>query len=318
MVKLLTRFVFILVLFGIADCYAQNIQVYASTDTTDYSVGDYIKYRIELRYGKNITPYFPPVKDSVKVLDFIKEEPLIKQETESEVTEIHDFVFSKYDSAGVTIQPIPIEYSVSGDPRRGVIETNPVTIAVHTIPVDPAKDIQDVKSPIKIPLNLILIFILILFGVSLIVGGYFIYRYYRNKKLGILPQKIVVKIPVYKIALDALRDLEEKKLWQQGEVKEYHSQITEIIRKYFEVRFYIPALEIPSSEIFEHLKNINETQTVFDITRNFFDNADLVKFAKFQPMPSVNEEMMKQANDIVLKTKPVEVIEETEEVMVNG
>ena len=40
----------------------------------------------------------------------------------------------------------------------------------------------------------------------------------------------------------------------------------------------------------------------------------MVKFAKFQPMPSVNEEMMKQAKEIVYKTKQEETSEVVEEV----
>ena len=48
---------------------------------------------------------------------------------------------------------------------------------------------------------------------------------------------------------------------------------------------------------------IKEAEPIFEITHKFFDNADLVKFAKFKPMPSVNEEMMKQAYNIVQQTK---------------
>jgi len=314
-VKYTIRIFSLLFFVGVINTNAQNLQVFASTDTTDYTVGDYINFRVELKYGKDINIYFPPVKDSLQMLEFIKEDPTIRQESESEILEIHNFVFSKYDSSGVTIPPLPIEYSVGGDPERGVIETNPVTFAVHTLQVDPTKDIIDVKAPIKIPLNLLLIFILILLAVVLVIGGIFLYRYYKKKNEGELQQKIIVKIPPYKVALKELHDLEEKKLWQQGEVKEYHSNLTGIIRKYFEERFFFRALEMTSSEIMYKLKHINESQPVFDATRGFLDNADLVKFAKFQPMPSVNEEMMKQAYDIVMKTKPVEVEEEKTEVV---
>ena len=69
-------------------------------------------------------------------------------------------------------------------------------------------------------------------------------------------------------------------------------------------RFSFAALEMPSSEIIPHLNKIKECESVIDISRDFFENADLVKFAKFQPMPSVNENMLKLAFDIVIKTKP--------------
>ena len=40
------------------------------------------------------------------------------------------------------------------------------------------------------------------------------------------------------------------------------------------------------------------------ITEDFLTNADLVKFAKYKPIATVNEEMMKQAYLIVEKTIP--------------
>ncbi|MFC2134668.1 hypothetical protein ACFLTH_08640 [Bacteroidota bacterium] len=315
MVKQTIRFFILLFIAGFIDTTAQTMQVYASTDTTDYVVGDYIRYSIEVRYDKDVNVYFPPVQDSIKVLEFIKADAPIIQESETEILEIRNYIFSKYDSSGVTIPALPVEYTVGTDPQRGMIETNPVIISVHTLEVDPTKDILDVKRPVKIPLNLVLILILALLGLGLLIGVFFIYRYYKNKKEGHLPQKIIVKIPPHKTALKNLQILEDKKLWQQGEVKEYHSAVTGIIRKYFEERFLFRALEMTSAEIMDELKNIHESQKVFDVTLGFLDNADLVKFAKFQPMPSVNEEMMKQAYDIVLETKPVEVIEEKTEVI---
>jgi hypothetical protein len=41
--------------------------------------------------------------------------------------------------------------------------------------------------------------------------------------------------------------------------------------------------------------------------KGFLTNADLVKFAKYKPLPAVNEEMMRQAIDIVENTVPVKV-----------
>jgi hypothetical protein len=64
------------------------------------------------------------------------------------------------------------------------------------------------------------------------------------------------------------------------------------------------------------LRAKNEAHVIFDITNGFLNNADLVKFAKFQPMSSINEEMMKQAFSIVNKTVP-KVEESKEEVSAN-
>ena len=63
----------------------------------------------------------------------------------------------------------------------------------------------------------------------------------KKKKKDLLAD-IKVIIPPHREALTALRLLEEKKLWQQGLVKQYYSDLTEIIRYFFERRCSIIAL----------------------------------------------------------------------------
>ena len=309
MVKML-RYLLISIIVFTGSMYSQTIEVYASTDTTDYIVGDYIHYQIELQYDNSITVFMPPVQDSVKVLDFIKENKPVRQVEENKTSEIYSYVFSKYDSAGVTIPSLPIGYTVGNETEKSYINTNTVDILVTTVDVDPTADIFDVKAPLWIPLDWWLIIIIAVVVLALLGGGYYWYRKYLKKKAESMPERVVIKVPSYKVALKELNELEEKKLWQAGQIKEYHSEITGIIRKYFEERFNILALEMPSSELLSKLKSIHEVQVIFDTTRSFLENADLVKFAKFQPMASVNEEMMKQAYNIVTETKNEEIVKE--------
>lgn len=113
MVKFLKLFFATLLIFYTSS-FAQNISVSAYTDTTDYQVGDYIHYTLELRYDKDIKIFLPPIKDSIKVLEFIESLPSQKKELDGKILEIHRFIFSKYDSTEVTIPSIPVYYSSNG------------------------------------------------------------------------------------------------------------------------------------------------------------------------------------------------------------
>jgi hypothetical protein len=303
-----------ILLFSISG-YAQSIEVFADTDTTEYIVGDFIEYTLEMKYSKDIRVELPSVIDSISVLEFIKEEQAIEQIIEGENYSLRTFIFSRYDSADVTISAFNINYYVGNETEASVIRVNPVNILVRTIEVDASSDIQDVKAPIKIQLDWLLIALIILAILILALGGYYGYKHYQSKKTGVVKEKKIIKIPAYKIALEALDDLDYKKLWQQGHVKEYHSEITGIIRRYFEERFNFLAMEMTSSEIMNNLSDSVEAKEIMDETKEFLSNADMVKFAKFKPIPSVNEEMLKQAYDIVNKTKVEEEIKvETVEV----
>lgn len=296
---------------------AQSLEVFATTDTTDYLVGDYIKYRIELTYDEGIRIDSIFVKDSVKVLDFISEKPVQRVSRGDKIYEARDYIFSMYDSSTVTIPEIPIKFYLKGEKEPSVLYTNEVTINVRTLPVDPNADIRDVKAPLKIQLDWLFIAIIVLIVIIIAFITYYLYKKYRAKQNG--EEKIIKRIvvPPHKEALNKLYDLKERKLWQRGMVKEYHSEITGIMREYFEKRFRFNALEMTTSEIVAELRKINEAGIVLDTVRSFLDNADLVKFAKFEPMPSVNEEMMEQAIDVVRKTAPKEESEKLAEEKAN-
>lgn len=301
MVKSL-RIIFIWLIISLNCATAQNITVSATTDTSIYKVGDFIKYQIEITHIKGVTTLLPSVKDSIKTLEYIQTLPSEKTEVDNKVIERYNFIFSKYDSSQVIIPSIAIEYVDLGGSTRKSIKTNPITITVRTIPVNIQEDIRDVKEPMKLPLNWLLIGLIVLGIFALLVAVYFIYQYYKKKnalKENVTPE---VKIPPHEIALTKLLELEQKKLWQNGLVKEYHSQVTEIVRQYFEDRFNFRALEMTSAEILAVLSYMEEGKKIVQISDSFFSNADLVKFAKFEPIPKVNEEMMSQGYDIVNQT----------------
>ncbi len=283
---------------------AQNITALASADSANYLIGDYINYTIQVNHAKDIQISAPAVTDSIAGLDLIKIEKPIRSEQNGEVSDKFKFVFSKYDSADVTIPQIPIQFKTAKDTAWQTIMTNPVSFTVHTMKVATSQEIKDVKKPIKIPLDWKFILLYILIGLIVIGVLFYLYRRYKKKQEEKVVEKKVIKVPAHLTALSALRVLESAKLWQNGQVKEYHSRITEIIRRYFSERFNLPALELTTSEAIQQLETRKEASVIIDITRDFLNNADLVKFAKFKPMSSVNEEMMKQAFEIVKITTP--------------
>jgi hypothetical protein len=285
--------------------YGQNVVARAYTDSSDYLVGDYIHLTVEVKHDKGIEIYNPYTKEIFNELELIKiEDPLLREEGDKQVTK-YRFIVAVYDSSDVSIPPIPIGYKVGKDTTTLIAYTNPVNFTVHTLEVNEGEEIKDVKEPLRIPLDwrLILLYLLIILAIIVLAR----YLYLRHKKK--LEEKnkkrtIVRKVPAYITALNSLHSLEEEKLWQKGYVKEYHSKITEIVRRYFEERFYLPALELTTSEAMKKLKNRNDAFEILQTTEKFLNNADLVKFAKYKPIASVNEEMMKQAYMIVEKTIP--------------
>jgi hypothetical protein len=171
------------------------------------------------------------------------------------------------------------------------------------------KEIKDVKDPIRIPPDWRIVALWVS-GILLLLALFlFLYIRYMRKKKEAPVKRTIPKVPAFVVALNPLNELEKEKLWQNGYVKEYHSKITEIIRRYFEDRFNLPALELTTTESVNILKERYDARHILQVTDQFLQNADLVKFAKYIPLNSVNEEMMKQAYQIVEQTIPADKTE---------
>ena len=293
--------------------FPQEIQTEVHVDTTDYLIGDFIDYRVKVDHKKNIEVFSPSIKDSLKKLEVITSLPVEKTENEKSITLTYKYILSGYDSGSFVIPSFLISYKTKDDTALSFISTDSLIISIHTVAVDTTAEIKDIKEPLTIPLDwtLIIIVIVIILIICMIIY-YFVKKYLRKKK-GIVEGKIIKKLP-HEEALESLSILKDKKLWQNGFIKEYHTEITGIIRKYFEERFNLPALELTTSEVLEHLSRSKETVAILDLTNSFLSNADMVKFAKYIPMDSINEEMMNQAIKIVEITIPKEDTKEEPDV----
>jgi hypothetical protein len=111
-------------------------------------------------------------------------------------------------------------------------------------------------------------------------------------------------IPPWRVALAALHTLEDQRLWQQGRVKEFYSETTEIIRRFLEDQYGLLALESTSDEIMGQLKPLSAAQALLKEFRSFFTTADLVKFAKYLPTPEENEQELTWAYHFVRTMTP--------------
>jgi hypothetical protein len=305
------KFIYLILFLVNALNYGQGLRVKASTDTTDYQVGDAVNYTLTIEYVKKIGIIPPQIKDSLKGVEVLQILPPVTTESNDKKTTVIKAVVSRYDSSVVTIPPIAIKYKILSKPDEKLSDQDttlktmlsyPVTFSVRTVKVNTQADIKDVKNPETIPLDWRWIALWVLLGIVVIGGGWYLYQWNKKRKAGLanIPKKII--LPPHVEALNALKELEGKQLWQQGMVKEYHSEITEIIRAYFEKKFNLPALELTTTEVNAQLSQRKGTGNIIDITNEFLNNADLVKFAKFKPENSVNAEMMKQAVEIVNRT----------------
>ncbi|MCD4665148.1 MAG: hypothetical protein K8R68_07735 [Bacteroidales bacterium] len=175
---------------------------------------------------------------------------------------------------------------------------------VHTVQVDTTLAIKDIKAPIEAPYTFreALPWIIIFFAVLII--GYFVYYCLKKRKMAepVFKAPSKPKLPPHQIALDALDNLRLKKLWQSGRIKDYHTELTDIIREYIFGKFNVHAMELTSDEINEAISSTPTNAGVKEKLRQTLLLADFVKFAKFQPTPLEHDASLNNVVDFVKET----------------
>ena len=98
-------------------------------------------------------------------------------------------------------------------------------------------------------------------------------------------------------------------------MKSYYTQLTEITRRYIERQYGVPALERTTQEILEAFSRSNTEDPILDeMLQDLLELADLVKFAKEDPLPMENQTNLNNAYLFVQKTFPMFYEEKIEEI----
>ena len=134
--------------------------------------------------------------------------------------------------------------------------------------------------------------------------------FYLKRKKASLTEVKKDKRPAHIIALEQLQKLTTEQLWQQGKVKLYYTELTDILRQYIENRYHIPALEQVTHQIIKDMKNASVSEQSLMQFKEILELADLVKFAKAEPLQNENELCLKNALEFVEKTKLIFISDE--------
>lgn len=143
--------------------------------------------------------------------------------------------------------------------------------------------------------------------VGLGVGLYYLIRYIMRQQKGKMTIKpSEPKRPAEEIALEALDRIKQEKIWQNGQIKQYHTQLTDVLRTYIAQRYDFSSNEKTSDEILREMKiRLQDNRELYNQLQKMLQLADLVKFAKWRTTPDENELSLKIAYDFVHQTTPI-------------
>lgn len=281
-----------------------QLQVSTSLDTNRMRIGEQAVLRITSPFDKNFIYTWFSIPDTFNHIEVISRDTIDTLNVNNAWVLQQDIILTSFDSGAWAIPPIPMQYKKPQDTTTYTVYSSPLLLYVNTVPVDTTKAAYDIKGVIEVPWSIMDYIWWIVGGFAIlgIVGAaiYFL-RKSQIEKSGV--QIVKVKRPAHEVAMEALHTLKEEKLWQQGQVKEYHTRLTDIIRLFIENRFGVPALELTTDEILQYSVIHTQPKDLYDGLKNMLTLADLVKFAKASPVANEHEQSFADAVEWVTRNK---------------
>ena len=276
------RAIYLLLILFCSTVFAQQKRVVTAIDTTKNKIGAEFKLIVKTDVDTLSKVVFPGLKN-IGALEVIKSYPIDTVKKNDRYELIKKYGLTQFDSGSYTIPSIKI--MINSKPYY----SDSIRVDVANVQVDTLKqkmyDIKDITaaaSPMGNWWKYLLVFLLLV-GIGALV--YYIVKKRQQKKI----EEEVYKTPIEK-ATSLLNNLEQKELWQKGEVKSYYSELTDIARNYIEEAIEIPAMESTTAELIAGLraaslkKKMTLTPETIENLERVLKQADLVKFAKSKPL----------------------------------
>ena len=308
----------IVVIFCIVHCalcidIKSQISVSASIDSVQMFIGEQAKLTIQAVQPHDHVLQFPLFSDSVasnlELVATLKPDTVLLDNDRLQVT--NSYIVTSFDSA-LVYHP-GFEVLVGEE----VYLTNPITIKIVDMPVDTTQQaITDIKDVYQPPIDwmfyltiagYILLAILIL---SLIIYVVNKYLKSRNSEETEPEAEPIDPRKAHEIAYEELEALRQKQLWQTQQFKVYYTELTDILRRYISNRYAIEAMEQTTDDIvteFRKNKELKEKKDEIKLLTDVLQIADLVKFAKWQPLPDECERSFHQVSQFIDQTKEITI-----------
>jgi hypothetical protein len=310
------------IIFLLAACtsiFSQNVTVTSSFDSARIYIGDQINFTVTVTQPASLNLTLPVFKDSLIKNIEILSGPAFDSLTGGDgmLTVKGKYLITSFDSGFYQVPPVFAELKTDAGIKRFYSDYSQLEVMrVRIAPADTAAKIYDIIAPYRSPLTVgeIIPWVLILaILVALIWAGIRLIKRLRRKKEGV--EEIQIKDPAHVIAFRELEMLREEQLWQKGEIKNYYTRLTEILRHYLENRYRVYSLELTTAETLSALvKTGFKKDNLYNQLRTILTGADLVKFAKYNPEPAENDLHFQNSWSFVQATRqeefPVEEIQE--------
>jgi len=281
------------------------IVVSASIDSTMLMIGDQTALHLSVTQEANEHVEMPvfgeTLQDGIEIIDRSAIDTTTLPDGRLQLSQ--ELTLTSFKDSLFPVAPIAV---VSG---TDTFFTDPMALnVIQPFEVDSSLAITDIKDIEKAPIywwGIIRWILLALAIIGLFVGAYYGVQWYRKhflKEEEVIEPELLR--PADEVALEKLDEIKAQKIWKDGKVKEYQTELTDVVREYIGRRFDVQSTEKTSDETLRAMKPLIDKELFAKLSK-MLQLADLVKFAKWHTTPDENEQALSTAYEFVNETKEV-------------
>jgi hypothetical protein len=294
-----------------------EIIVSAEVDRDTITVGDRIVYTVRAEHDKDLVVDFPQLASTWGDFEVLSQRPMRPGKgSQGHVVTGKEYVITAFTVGEHTTPPLRVSY-LDRQGQTQEIETDSIRITVTSVltgteGVTSTLDIRDLKPQAELPRDWSWLLWAGLAGlvVALAILALLWFMARRRKRTEAAALTTVVDLrPPEEIAYEELERIAGLKLVEQGRFKEHYTLTADCLRRYAEGIYGIPAMDRTTEEFYAALRRARVDGQQVRLFKDFLDESDLVKFAKYVPPVEEAQEAVPCAWHIVDVTKPVRVDE---------
>jgi hypothetical protein len=289
-------FLFLFLVVANISLKAQNVAT--RTDRNQILIGERIEYELLIFLPDPGYKIYFDLPDSILHFDAIDKGSFDSTANDNGFNLRRKIIFTSFDSGAWYIPAFPVTLEKGNDAKRFM--TDSVLINVGYAQSDSTAELRDIKPIMEV--KVIDYFWYYVGGAILIslIIAILLLRYFRRRARKPLPV-LHSDLSPFDEAMNDLNTLSKYSLHIPNEVKQYHTQLDYIFKRYYSRKIEINLLNKTTDELLLKSNELQEETALISVLAETLRMGDAVKFAKYVPPVSESENAMLQIREAIEK-----------------
>lgn len=299
MLRKIFLFIFLIV-FGYGS-YAQMPSFKTSIDKQTIVLGEQFHVKLEVNIPHNtFNLQSLSIPDSIPHFELIGKGKSDSIHDDASTTFTQVLNFTSFDSGSFVLPPFKLNFLAidKGKVYSGFTDSFKINVTYN--PIDSIKPFHDIHTVIDVKNETPLwVWLALIDGILLLIAIiiYLLKKFRKKPATEIFASKLT---PIEE-AIKNLNDLKERRLLELGQVKEFHTSLVSIFKRFLSRKLSKDVTSLTTSETLLVMEQANYGMDNTSLLAGTLRMADAVKFAKYQPSVAESEASLKQTKMVVEK-----------------